>query len=305
MKIEDYYDKYCAMLKVEGKSPNTVNAYRLDLDQFLHFLREQFQSTEPTLEEIDLLMARSFLNYLHEKDDVNRSISRKVTALNSFFAWAVTEGYLEQNPVAKIKRPRYEKKLPHFFSEEEMITLLRIPDLESKFGIRNKAMLELIYSSGLRLVEVSRVRLQDLDTRRGLIRVLGKGSKERLVPVGLPAIDAIRKYLAIRDSFGEAKKNDKLFVTATGKNWDSKQLDTILQKYISLVAQQQGYSPHSIRHSFATHLLQHGADLRSIQEMLGHSNLSTTTIYTHVTIDDIKKEYNRAHPRANDKDKTD
>ncbi len=297
MRLEDYFDKYCTRLRVEGKSPNTISAYRLDLDQLHTYLRMEV-AEELAPGDISPSMIRGFLLYLHEKEDQNRSISRKITALNSFFTWAKREEIVQTNPIAKIKRPKYEKKLPHFFTEEEMLVLLRVPDLESKYGVRNKAMLELIYSSGLRLIELARLRLQDIDLRKGLVRALGKGNKERIIPVGKPAIEAINAYLAIRSSFGEASRCDRLFVTMSGKPWDSKQLNSILQKYISVVAQQQGFSPHSLRHSFATHLLKHGADLRAIQEMLGHSNLSTTSIYTHVTLDDIKEAYIKGHPRS-------
>lgn len=297
MRLKEYFDNYCSRLRVEGKSPNTITAYRLDLDQLHGYLSEAL-GEEPDIRMIDVPMIRGFLHYLHEKDDVNRSISRKITALNSFFTWAKLEEFITVNPVAKIKRPRFEKKLPHYFSEDEMLTLLRIPDLESKFGVRNKAMLELIYSSGLRLVELARLRLQDIDLKKGLLRALGKGNKERIVPVGKPAIDAINAYLPLRSTFGEASRCDRLFVTSSGKPWDSHQLNSILQKYISLVAQQQGYSPHSLRHSFATHLLKNGADLRAIQEMLGHANLSTTSIYTHVTLGDVKAAYQKGHPRS-------
>jgi len=290
--------KYLDHLKLQGKSARTIEGYKLDLGQLFTHLRDSFPDQEISLREIDLLMLRDFLRWLSDKDDVNRSIARKMAALGSFFKWCKLEGLIETDPMARIKRPRFQKKLPHFFTEEEMIVLLRILDTEDKFGIRNRAILELIYSSGLRLMEVCNLKLSDLDLRKGLVRVLGKGNKTRIVPVGKPALDAIQSYLAIRNGFVRGQDIDSLFLTKSGKAWDSKQLNLILMKYIALVAQQKGYSPHSIRHSFATHLLSRGADLKAIQEMLGHARLSTTEIYTHVTLEDIRIAYNKGHPRG-------
>lgn len=300
LNIEDYQTSYLSYLKMEGKSPRTIEGYKLDLDQLFSHIRAENPDQEIILQEINLQMIRDFLRWLSDKNDVNRSIARKIAALASFFKWCKLEGLISSNPMDKIKRPRFEKKLPHFFSEEEMLVLLRIPDTEDKFGIRNRAILELIYSSGLRLMEVAGLKVQDIDLRAGIIRVLGKGNKERIIPVGKPAVEAIKSYLGVRSSFGKIQDPKALFLTHTGKAWDSKQLNLILMKYIALVAQQQGYSPHSIRHSFATHLLSHGADLRAIQEMLGHAKLSTTEIYTHVTMDDIRDAYNKGHPRGKD-----
>lgn len=294
----EFMAQYLAFLKLEGKSPRTIEAYKLDLDQLFSFLRESVSEDEIPLSGIDLQMIRGFLRMLSEKDDVNRSIARKIAALASFFKWAKLSGFITVNPMDRIKRPRFEKKLPHFFSEEEMLVLLRVPDTDDKFGLRNRAILELIYSSGLRLIEVCRLKTSELDLKQGLVRVFGKGSKTRIVPVGKPALDAIRNYLCVRDSFGPDREQSALFLTKTGKSWDSKQLNITLMRYIALVAQQKGYSPHSIRHSFATHLLSRGADMRAIQEMLGHERLSTTEIYTHVSMEDIRSAYNKGHPRG-------
>ena len=292
--------KFTDRLATEGKSRRTISGYQLDLEQFCAYISEASPPSELPLANAKAQMIKGFMHWLYQKGDTNRSISRKLSALNKFYTWMKLEDYIESSPMDRIKRPKFQKKLPKHFTEDEMKTLLSIPDLEDKFGIRNKAMLELIYSSGLRLMELAAVRIQDIDLHRGLIRLRGKGSKERIVPVGDPAIAAIREYLKIRSTFGEKQDPDKLFLTHTGKAWDSKQLGLILQRYLSLVAQQEGYTLHTLRHSFATHLLQRGADIRAIQEMLGHSKLSTTEVYTHVTIDDIKKEYLRAHPRSKD-----
>lgn len=298
--IDTSLQRYFENLKLQGKSPRTIEGYKLDLGQLFTHIKESFPQQDANLAEIDILMIRDFLRWLSDKDDVNRSIARKMAALGSFFKWCKLEGLILNNPMDKIKRPRFQKKLPHYFTEDEMLVLLRIPDIEDKFGIRNSAILELIYSSGLRLMEVCNLKLYDIDLKKGLVRVLGKGNKTRMIPVGAPAIIAIKNYLTIRPSFGEDLDKTALFLTKSGKAWDTKQLNITLMRYIALVAQQKGYSPHSIRHSFATHLLSRGADLKAIQEMLGHARLSTTEIYTHVTMDDIRSAYNKGHPRGKD-----
>ncbi len=293
-------DRYLDLLRTQGKSDKTIYAYRVDLEQLLHYLAEMAPELE--LAELKPPHIRGFMLMLYEKQDSNRSLARKTSALRGFFNWLKAEDLIIDNPMKTIKRPKFQRKLPKFFTIDEMEQLLKIPDTEDKYGIRNKAMLELVYSSGLRLMELAALAPGDIDFKRALVRLRGKGSKERIVPVGKPALDAIQEYLKIRDEFGERQDAKHLFLTKTGKAWDTKQLGLVLQKYLDLIAQQEGYTMHTLRHSFATHLLQKGADIRAIQEMLGHSKLSTTEVYTHVTIEDIKAEYHRAHPRSRDKD---
>ena len=293
-------DRYLDLLRTQGKSDKTIYAYRVDLEQLLHYLAEM--APELDLAELKPPHIRGFMLMLYEKQDSNRSLARKTSALRGFFNWLKAEDLIIDNPMKTIKRPKFQRKLPKFFTIDEMEQLLKIPDTEDKYGIRNKAMLELVYSSGLRLMELAALAPGDIDFKRALVCLRGKGSKERIVPVGKPALDAIQEYLKIRDEFGERQDDKHLFLTKTGKAWDTKQLGLVLQKYLDLIAQQEGYTMHTLRHSFATHLLQKGADIRAIQEMLGHSKLSTTEVYTHVTIEDIKAEYHRAHPRSRDKD---
>ena len=293
-------DGYCQFLRLEGKSPLTVRAYGMDLKQFEGFLRQFFEGGEVIPEQVTVLNIRDFLRWAHDLPDCNRSLARKAAALKSFFQYLKLQGRVAKNPMDKVRRPKFEKKLPHFFTEQEMESLLSIPDLGDKFGLRNRAILELLYSSGLRISELAGVRLNDIDLERGLVRVVGKGNKERIVPVGSGAIRAIRNYLPVRDDLRTPQSSQKLFLTKTGKDFDHRQLYVILDKYFKLIARQKGYSPHTLRHSFATHLLNRGADLRAIQSMLGHSNLSTTEIYTHVTLEDLKKAYKKGHPRGKD-----
>jgi len=269
---------------------------RNEMENYFKYLRGEARSA--CSQEISILMIRDWLRWLHDKPVSNRTLARKSAALNSFFKYLKLTGAVEKNPMDKIKRPKFEKKLPHYFTEEEMITLLRIPDQGSIFGVRNRAILELLYSSGLRISELAQLRLDDIDLKRGMVRVIGKGNKKRIVPVGKEAIQAIRDYLPVREKLKQEYSSDRLFFTKSGRDFTDFQLYTILNKYFRLVAEQKGYSPHTLRHSFATHMLNRGADLRAVQEMLGHANLSTTATYTHVTLKDVKKAYKKGHPRG-------
>jgi integrase/recombinase XerC len=299
--MQGHIDKFIENIRIEGKSINTQYGYRVDLEQFQTFLLPFFPNEIVEVKDINTLMVRDFLRMLHDKSDKNRSLARKMAALRMFFRYLKRQGIIEKSPVESMERPKFEKPLPKFFTEDEINLLLKIPEADTKLGMRNRAIFELIYSSGLRIGEVCNIRLRDLDIKKCLVRVTGKGNKERIVPVGRPAILTIQDYLAVRPQLDPEGKEDHLFLTYTGKPFYNRQLNIILQRFIRLIALQKGYSPHTIRHTFATHLLQKGADLRAIQQMLGHANLSTTEIYTHVTLEDVKEAYNKAHPRAKEK----
>lgn len=302
--MQTYIDNFIEHIRLEGKSINTQYGYRLDLEQFRTFLLPFFPDEQVGVSEISTLMVRDFLRMLHEKNDKNRSLSRKLAALKMFFQYIKLQGVIKVNPVEKMDRPKFERPLPKFFTEEEINLLLKIPEADDIFGIRNRAIFELIYSSGLRIGEVCSILLRDLDLKSMLVRVTGKGNKTRIVPVGRPAIEVIKTYLNVRYKLDPEAKDDHLFLTKSGKPFYNRQLNIILTGFIRLIAMQKGYSPHTIRHSFATHLLQKGADLRAIQQMLGHASLTTTEIYTHVTLEDVKAAYNTAHPRAKEKPPT-
>ena len=295
--MEKELQSYLEHLRVEGKSPNTVTAYRSDLSQFQAYIAHFFPG-EIQVRGITTQMVRDWMRNLHDEGVGNRSMARKLAALQGFFSHLRSFGIIEVNPMDKVRRPKFEMALPKFFSEEEMLTLLRIPDLDSIFGIRNRAILELLYASGIRIEELAGLRLVDLNLKRGLVKVWGKGGKERMVPVGKAAIEAIQNWLERRPELVREHSSDRLFLTKGGRDFDGRQLNTILDQYFNLVAQKKGYSPHTLRHSFATHLLARGADLRAVQEMLGHANLETTAIYTHVTTEDLKKAYRKGHPRG-------
>ncbi|HOQ82642.1 MAG TPA: tyrosine-type recombinase/integrase [Candidatus Syntrophosphaera thermopropionivorans] len=292
---QELYQQY---IRGEGKSPCTITAYMKDLSQFYNFVERYFEDGNIQLEQISPQMIRDWFLHLHKHQVSNRSLARKAAALQSFFSWLKLTNRISKNPMDKIKRPKFEKGLPHYFTEEEMLILLNLPDQSSIYGVRNRAILELLYSSGLRISELADLELNDIDLKRALVRVKGKGNKERIVPIGKPAIEAIEAYLPVRDKLKQEYSSHKLFLTKSGKDFDHRQLFKILHHYFQIIARQKGYSPHTIRHSFATHLLSRGADLRALQEMLGHSNLETTAIYTHLTLDDIKKAYLKGHPRG-------
>ena len=294
--MQQWIEKHCQYLALEGKSPHTIRGYRIDLEQFERFVTEHFGIVDPA--QLGTIHIRAFLKWLAEQPDCNRTLSRKTAALNSWFKYLKLQGVRSDNPMRKIRNPKFEKKLPKFFSLEELETLFRIPDQTSDVGIRNRAIFELLYSCGLRLMELCKLSLTDIDYQKGLLKVWGKGNKERIVPIGKPALDAIRDYLPIRAKLAGTKSSNRLFLTYHGKDFDTNQLNVILMRYINLIAREKGYSPHAIRHSFATHLLSRGADLRAIQELLGHANLSTTEIYTHVSLEDIKDAYKKGHPRS-------
>ncbi len=289
-------------LTARGLSKHTIAAYGKDLEQFEDFLGHFFEDGKPVLDKIDRRMIRGFLHEMSETDHSNRTLARKTTTIRSFFKFCIANGYIADNPTTGMPTPKFGKKLPKFFSEEQIRKLLELPDLSSKFGVRNRAILELLYSCGMRISEIASATISQVDLRREMIRIIGKGNKERIVPIGQWATATIRSYLKIRPRFQSKESGDTLFLSKSGRPLTTDELREILDRYIMLVAETKGYSPHSIRHSFATHLLSHGADLKAVQEMLGHSNLSTTEIYTHLTIEDLQKEYMQAHPRSKKED---
>ncbi len=302
LTLSEARQQYLRNLKARALSAHTITAYRKDIEQFEEFLSRFFESEGIALKEITRLMVRDFLRSLSENERSNRTLARKVTTIRAFFKYCVSSELVAENPVAGMPTPKFGKKLPKYFTEEEIRKLLELPDLTTKFGIRNRAILELLYSCGMRISEIANARIGQLDLRREMIRIIGKGNKERIVPLGQWACASLRSYLKARVRFESEESADFLFLSKSGKPLTPDELREILDRYIILVADTKGYSPHSIRHSFATHLLSHGADLKAVQEMLGHSNLSTTEVYTHLTIEDLQKEYLQAHPRSKKED---
>ena len=271
-------------------SPHTCVNYRLDLEQFFAFLGHQ------RLADITALEIRRFVAHLSGTSVSRRTVARRLSCLRSFFRYLCREGTLEHNPAAAVPTPRLERRLPSFLDEQQVIRLLETPALKKWQGWRDRAILEALYSTGMRVSELAGLNLQDVDEISGTIVVRGKGKKERLCPVGQTALSLVRTYLAKRPK--KLRVPYALFVSQKGTRLTVRQVDRLIAQYVQAAGLPPSISPHSLRHSFATHLLEHGADLRSVQELLGHASLSTTQIYTHITPQRLKKVYDQAHPRA-------
>lgn len=276
-----------------GASPHTIKNYGVDLREFFGFLNGK------KLAEVDPLLIRSFLAHLKSRGHSKSTLSRKLAALRSFFKFLARENQLHSNPVLGISTPKRDKKLPHFLDLNEVTNLLEAPACQTWEGKRDRSILETLYSSGLRVGELVGLNRGDIDLFGGLVKVRGKGKKERIVPVGEKALHAIRDYL---ESLSARPKGDgqeaPLFLNRSGTRLTDRSIRRILLKYAKKISLKKGVSPHTLRHTFATHMLDRGADLRSVQELLGHANLSTTQIYTHVTTRRLQEAYREAHPRA-------
>ena len=294
-------EQYLRYMESTNASEHTIVAYKCDLQQFSVFLVKYFPDGMITLDEISRLFIRDFLRWLSDNGRSNRTLARKATAIKRFFFYCIKEGCIERDPTEHLKIPKYEKSLPRYFSREEMLTLLRIPDQTSIFGIRNQAILELMYSSGLRLNEVCTLKTLNIDFKTRIVKVMGKRQKERMIPFGKTCRKALKHYLKVRPEFNPDLEEQCFFVSKSGIPLLDSELRAILDRYLRLVAQSNGYSAHSIRHTFATHLLENGAELQAIQEMLGHENLSTTENYTHLSLEEVKKVYQQAHVRSKEK----
>ena len=283
-----YLDKFLSYLEIERNySPHTLVNYKIDLDEFFLFVKDI------PIEKIDYLTLRRFLAELRTKEYKPRSLARKLSSLRSFFKFLQREGYLTTNPAVLLMTPKLDKKLPNFLTEDEMTKLIEAPPEIKAAGKRDRAILEVLYSTGIRVSELVGLDLDRVDFIGNIVKVFGKGKKERLVPIGEKALKALQDYLDTR-----LHKSNAVFLNKNGGRLSARSVCTITHKYILAASIQHQISPHTLRHSFATHLLNRGADLRSVQELLGHVNLSTTQIYTHMTTDKIKKIYTQAHPRA-------
>ncbi len=289
--MDKYIEKFMRYMEIEKNySQHTLTNYKIDLKDFSKFCGAI------ELEKIDYLLLRKYLAVLKEKSLGNRSVGRHLSALRSFFRFLSREGYIKTNPILMLSSPKLDKHLPSFMTEEEVVKLIEsafAKDADDVFGLRDRAILETFYSSGLRISELVLLSLDDIDFIAGIVKALGKGKKERIVPIGDAALNAIRKYLGKRK-----KQNNALFLNKNGKRISTRGVRDIVEKYLRSAGIQRGVSPHTFRHSFATHLLNRGADLRTVQELLGHANLSSTQIYTHLTTDRLKSVYDKAHPHA-------
>jgi len=296
--MQNQIDEFLKHLELERNlSPRTVAAYQSDLRQFLGFLQQELGQDVPVL-KIDGLLLRRYLAILHQTTS-RTSIGRKLSTLRTFFRYQVRQGTLEFSPADSLSTPRQEKYLPKTMSVDEVVHFLDHPrgKLASQ-GLRDQAIFELFYSSGLRVGELTGLDVNAVDLTQQLVRVLGKGNKERLVPIGKVATLAIQRYL---ESRGNVATDEPLFLNARNGRLTDRSVQRHMKKYLLLCGLRTDASPHSLRHSFATHLLDGGADLRAIQELLGHASLSTTQKYTQVSLSHLTSIYDSAHPRSRKK----
>jgi tyrosine recombinase XerC len=282
-------------------SANTVDAYRADLESFVTFLCNDYFTIGRDLLElrrIDHLTIRSYLAFLGRKKLARSSIARQLSALRSFFKYLMREGAVEANPARTVATPKREKQLPSVMQTGEVALLIEQADPSTPLGARDRAFLELLYASGLRISELVGIDLDDFELRAKLVKVHGKGSKERIVPFGSKAEEALRAWIGVRGELVHDPDEQALFVNYRGLRITTRSVRRLFDGYIRKASLRAGISPHTMRHSFATHLLNSGADLRGIQELLGHSSLSTTQKYTHLNDWELMKVYRKSHPRA-------
>ena len=292
--MKNEIDQFIRYLATERNvSDHTLDAYRSDLEQFREFLCRE-RGADTGAEAVDHLLIRRYLALLH-KSHKKSSIGRKLAAIRAFFKYLLRLGKVVKNPAELVSTPKKEKRVPFHLTIDEVIALVEAPKGSDILPLRDRVILETLYSCGIRVSELTGLDLADLDLEEGLVRVLGKGNKERIVPLGSYARKAIAPYLAVR---GNPLADAPLLVNARGGRLTSRSVGRIVDKYILKLATVKKISPHTLRHTFATHLLEGGADLRAIQELLGHASLSTTQKYTHVSIDRLMEVYDKAHPKA-------
>ncbi len=331
---ESLIDQFIHYLRAERHfSAHTARCYAADLEQFCAYLAEPDQpaagtapgangqgvngqpragrpvvipstlSTEAlnrNLLAVDLDRARLFMSYLRDRNYCKSTIARKLATLRSFYKFLVRRGYISGNPVATIRTPKQEKRLPKFLEVEQIEKLFSNCDTTTLLGARDRAILEMLYSTGIRVSELVALDIGDIDLGASVIHVRGKGKKERVIPIGPGAVKAVIHYLDLRRNGNQQARQDPnaLFINKHGQRLSTRSVRRKLDKYLLAAGLDLSVSPHTLRHSFATHMLQRGADLRSVQEMLGHQSLSTTQIYTHLTDENLKTQYDKAHPRA-------
>ena len=290
--MKDSIELFCNYLLIDKKySANTIDSYRRDLktlDSYIH-------KDASNLNERDI---KKYLKYLTDNNKSKKSVARNISCLRSFCKFLMIERVITSNPLENIEMPKLPKTLPKILDEQDINNLLNI-DLVDVYSYRNKAMLELMYATGLRVSELINLKIHDIDLNMALVRTIGKGSKERIIPIGDYALEYLEKYInEYRDTMLNREYTDYLFLNNHGKKLTRQGFFKILRKIAIEKGIQKELSPHTLRHSFATHLLNHGADLRSIQELLGHSDISTTQIYTHVSSSKLRENYNEFHPHS-------
>jgi tyrosine recombinase XerC len=293
--------KFLRYIALEKRySPKTVESYSTDLSQFTDYLKELSDGYDIAWNKLEKKYIRHFLMELQNRGINKRSIARKVATLKSFFKFLEKQAVVEKSIASTIKMPRHDNKLPEYLTKDEIDKILSLPKLTQFDGIRDKAILELFYACGIRLNELINLKLEDLFLRENAVRIFGKGKKERILPVGKYSRKAILNYLDIRKKAATSGVQE-LFVLKSGKKMYPMSIQRLIKKYITSVVNISSASPHMLRHSYATHLLDNGASIRVVKDLLGHENLSTTQVYTHLSIEHLKNVYKNAHPGAKKK----
>jgi len=289
--------QFLRYLDVERNASDlTIKSYREDLMDLADFLTDEgARAVAPR--DVTPVSLRSYVTALHDAGYARTSIARKLASLRSFYRFAQRQGMVDSNPAKPLRNPRSQRKLPHFLSSDEIHGLLEAPDPTTEMGLRDRAILEVTYSAGLRVSELVGMNDADIDFEEGVVRVRGKGRKERLGALGKYAMTSLRSYFQVRRPAIRTSEN-ATFRNKFGGRLTTRSVARMLEKYIQAKGLDARITPHTLRHSFATHLLDRGADIRSVQELLGHKSLVTTQIYTHVSTSSIKAAYGRAHPRA-------
>ncbi len=295
--MEELFQKYIRYLEVErGISAYTVRNYTTDIRGFLDFLAG---NKVTSLDKVDRSLMRRYLGSLQEQHIARGSISRKLSALRSFYRYLIRENLVSSEPLSSLSAPKLEQRLPTFLTEDEVVRLVEAPDIRTPNGMRDRAILELLYAAGLRLSEIVDLNVGDVDLNGRQIRAWGKGSKERIVLMGRPAAEALRHYVNKgRGKLLGQKKTPALFLNRFGNRIARRRIEYIIKKYARQAGLDMRVYTHMLRHTFATHMLDGGADLRAVQELLGHARLATTQVYTHVSQNQIRRTYLAAHPRS-------
>ncbi|MCJ7684245.1 MAG: tyrosine recombinase XerC [Desulfobacteraceae bacterium] len=307
MSLNDLTKEFIDYIRSQrGYSDHTIRNYRTDLRQFLEFLSQKGGAAgeEKGLKEpvtVDYLVIREYLGSLYKRYK-RTTIARKLSAIRSFFYFIERNGLGSGNPAADISTPKQGKYIPEYLPVDEMFRLLERPDKEKPLGLRDLAIIEVLYSCGIRVAEMAGLNMTDIDFEQRLVRVLGKGNKERIVPIGRTALKAVREYIEATVRLRRKNGDDNaevvpLFINYRGGRLSTRSIGSIVKRYVRECGLMAEITPHSLRHTFATHLLDGGADLRSVQELLGHVSLSTTQKYTHVSLNRLMEVYDKAHPR--------
>lgn len=297
MEFNNYIDKFLVYCRSERNySELTVESYRYSLDEFMNYFVETFEE-EPILELIEIDDIRPFLGWLHDKGLKKNSLRLRISAVRSFFKFCYKKGFIKFNPAVLISTPKKDKKLPSFMIEKEMNELIGKFDDSNFKGARSLALIELLYGSGLRISEALNLDINSINYEEKCVKVLGKGNKERIVPLSSKSIVALKNYTKLRLLEKSIEKN-ALFIADNGKRLYQSAAYRIVNKGMLGVTESAKKSPHVLRHTFATHLISNGADIKSVSEMLGHASLSTTQVYTHLSVEKLKESYKKAHPKA-------